>query len=411
VNITGNFSIRIFGNIVSKLLGLITLPIVTRALGPEFFGKYNLVTLIIGYAVIITDFGFVSYGIRGIANGEKKIFEEVMSARLTLSIISMLAALIIVFFIYKENTSFVLIVFLGLFQVLAMGLNVDFYFFGKGKMLIPTISQIIGNIIYVIGVLIFIRKPDDLILVVIFYTLYQFTASIYGWFFLRKEINIKFGFSIKKSFNLTKKTYQLGIAQKIEMIVSLLPVLIITLLLGLYLLGIYTAAILFYTIIILIFQNLMLAATPYFVKLKNLDYKKRNYIIILLILISFFTGIIASVFLYFSAEFVISFLYGEKYVEAISVVKQMCLFLIPIIPVAMLLNNILIYFGYDKAYLKTMIFGLITNVILSVILINNYSLKGAILSLGFTAITFIISSAYYLAKNNKIEYQKLLLSK
>ena len=120
-------------------------------------------------------------------------------------------------------------------------------------------------------------------------------------------------------------------------------------------------------------------------------------------------GILASAFLYFAGQWIVYLLYGRQYMEAVPIVKLMCLYLIPFMPIAMFLNTILIYFGYDKSYLYTMLWALLINTIMSITLIKYFSLTGAVIALGLTALTLIIVSTYYLIKYNKIECPKILI--
>jgi O-antigen/teichoic acid export membrane protein len=147
----------------------------------------------------------------------------------------------------------------------------------------------------------------------------------------------------------------------------------------------------------------VLAAAPYLVKLKKKEENKRISLLIMMSSVFVLLGIFSSLFLYFTCEWIISILYGGQYVEAVPVVKQMCLYLIPFIPISMFLNNVLVFFGYDKSYLITMVSGMAFNIISSILLIKYFSLLGAVLAIGITALTFIAVSTYYLIKNNKSE--------
>lgn len=67
-----NFSIRSFAKLLSKLMGLITLPIIARALCPESYGNYNIVNIVLVYTSLpMALLGLRSYGIREIAAKRK----------------------------------------------------------------------------------------------------------------------------------------------------------------------------------------------------------------------------------------------------------------------------------------------------------------------------------------------------
>ena len=62
-----NISFRVGGQIAAKLLGLVSVPIIARALGPEMYGQWNEILLISQYALIPINFGFLAFGVRKIA--------------------------------------------------------------------------------------------------------------------------------------------------------------------------------------------------------------------------------------------------------------------------------------------------------------------------------------------------------
>lgn len=52
-----NFISKIGVDSVSRLIGFLTLPIITRALGPEGYGLYSYLFVILSYFGFFVDFG------------------------------------------------------------------------------------------------------------------------------------------------------------------------------------------------------------------------------------------------------------------------------------------------------------------------------------------------------------------
>ena len=73
-----NFSFRSIANLLSKIIGLITLPIITRALGPEAYGNFNLVGIIAHYTSL-------PIGMLGLRNYQKWIQRKFNDPHLNLS--------------------------------------------------------------------------------------------------------------------------------------------------------------------------------------------------------------------------------------------------------------------------------------------------------------------------------------
>ena len=73
-------------NFFSTIIPIITIPYITRVLGPEGYGKFSLAFNIITYFSVLVEYGFVLHGSRKIAvikdNEEiNKIFSLIFKAR------------------------------------------------------------------------------------------------------------------------------------------------------------------------------------------------------------------------------------------------------------------------------------------------------------------------------------------
>lgn len=179
------------GNTFSKLLGLITIPIIARALGSEGYGQFNLTLVTLGYIALLVDFGSTAYGVKECAKepDASEIVNKILSARLTYVLFSVVVSIPVVFLLFRNPPGMVYVVFIGYIYVLAMGLNIDFFYFGKGNMLIPTMGQLTGQILYVLAVFFFISKKSDLPLLVFFLPLLFIGRNNRHRFFCKKTQN------------------------------------------------------------------------------------------------------------------------------------------------------------------------------------------------------------------------------
>lgn len=393
-----NFSTRIMGNVISKVLGFITIPIIARALGPEGYGQFNLIMVILSYTALIVDFGFRTYGVRESAKQQNSqaIVSRIVSARLTFALASILVSMMVIFFLFSRDLSFVMMVYIGYIWVIAQGLNIDYYYFGKKNMLIPAFSQISGQLIYVIAVIFFIKHRAQLPLLILFYSLYYLWASFMGIaLFFKKNQRIALRFSLKQALAVLKKTFRLGICARVEMFQTSFAVMVIPAFLGVYALGIFSVAIKFFSIILLIFQAIMLALAPYLVKLRHLSPGLQRKYIHLLAAVMLSVGILASFSLYIGGEMILDILFGKSFGAAAPLFKLLCLILIPFTPITMILGSILIYFDLDKKYLSsTMAAGFIT-LVFTPLLVYLISLEGAVWALGLSNFANLAVSAYH----------------
>lgn len=396
-----NFSTRITGNVLNKLIGLVTIPIMARALGPDGYGQFNLIMVILSYTALIGDFGFSTYGVREAAKQQntQAVINQIFSARLTLVLVSMLVSTVVVFIIFMKNLDFILIIYIGYIWVISQGINIDFYYFGIGNMLIPTSSQISGQVLYALAVIFFIKQPAHLPLLVLLYSLYYLWASSFGiLLYLKRNQTIAVHFSFKQALEVLKKTFRLGISGRLEVFQATFPVIIISAFLGTYALGIFSATIRFSAFIGIIYNTIVMALAPYLVKLRlSPPELKCKYAHLLLVAMAA-TGILSSLFFYFGGEFILDFLFGKSFGAAVSLFKLMCLITMPFTPLTLILNALLVYFDFDKKYLYAAISAGFIILVGTPLLVYFFSLKGAIWAISFSIFANLIVSAYHVNK-------------
>ena len=192
--ILANFSLRFTGNIISKLLGFITLPIVARALGPDLFGSWNLIIAILGYIAIPINFGFTPYGLREVAKkhgNTELVVNKILSARLLLTFFSLVVSTLVIVLIYHTNSVLLISIIVGYILVVSQAVNIEFYYLGTKKLFLPTVSQLCGQLFYVLGTLFFVKKQQDFILLIILYSSYYLINSLINILYYLKDSKIK----------------------------------------------------------------------------------------------------------------------------------------------------------------------------------------------------------------------------
>ncbi len=206
-----NFSFRIAGDVIAKLLSLVTVPIIARALKPEAFGVWDLVQIILNYTLIFVNFGYIEYGLREVAKSDKptQIVNRIFNARLTLAIASILISAIVVFIIYHDNLRLAFAVFIGYGIIIANAINTDFFYFGKRNLALPTMTHLGGQIVFVAGVALFVNKPESLFILVLFYSLYYLVNSSILLFVYLQKNTIQIKISFKEAFAVMKMTFHL----------------------------------------------------------------------------------------------------------------------------------------------------------------------------------------------------------
>lgn len=407
-----NFSTRSLANLFSKLLGLITLPIITRALGPEAFGNYNLALVIAQYTALPMGLlGLRSYGIREIAAGRKSTHYamEILSMQFTMALISVSISFLIAYFIFKSNLLLLIAIILGYFIVFASAFDLEFFFVSQKDLAFPTIAKIIGQLFYVIGVVLFIKKPTDFVVLVFLASLSPIIGDLIQLRrYFKNHSTFRLGMNLSELWATFKKTWMLGISQNLEGFLGSIPQLLLPIMIGAYALGIYAGGMKVYSILVMFYVTFFYALAPYLVQLnkKPIDTQRKYhfFIFLLLLLISSAIGI----FLYMFGEPLIVLLLGKSFGESGLVFKSIAITLIPLTPIIMLLGNILIYSGYEKYYLTGLIIDGITIMVTAPFFIKKFAVVGAVYSMALSMfITIVVLAYYYFKMTNKILMRKI----
>lgn len=393
-----NFSWRFSTNLFSKLLGLITLPIISRAFGPDVFGRWNTLLTMLGYVSIPFTAGIVTYGVREVAKGNESEIGKIMSSRLLIGVVSYIVSLVILYFVIGVAYEFMIAMVLGIIYLIAIAINIEYYYIGTSNFKVPAFSLFTGQLFYLAGVVFFIRNQGDFITLVIIYFLYYLLNSGILLVKFPHKSHLKLKFSFKEAFTLIKNTYRIGISGIIENFSISLPIIILSAIVGNYETGIFSASFKLIAIFLLGFHMILTVIAPDFIKLKGSTRNKILPKVKMALFLFFLLGIAASAFSYFLGEQIIHFVYGDKFGEAVPLLKLFAILYLPMMPLSMLLNGILIYFEHDKLYLRTTIISCIVLFVSAPLLILKFSSLGAVCAMSLYMVSYMSVAAFYVFK-------------
>lgn len=214
--IAHNTIIQIIGKIISVALGLVALGMMTRYLGQEQFGWYITVISFLTFAGILTDFGLIPVSAQMLSEPEHdktKLFRNLIGFRLTTAIVFLgLAPVAALFFPYPTIVKQAI----GLTAVAFLGVAMNQVFFGlyqtKLKMFIPTIGELTGRVILVIGLWLLINLKAGFIPIMIVVILNSLSYTLVLWIAAKKytAVSPAFDWSIWKA--ISKKMWPVAIA-------------------------------------------------------------------------------------------------------------------------------------------------------------------------------------------------------
>lgn len=184
-----NFIYQSIFQITKLLLPFITIPIVSKALGPSGIGIYNYTNSIAQYFVLAAGLGIGVYGNRQIAiNRDDKVklsetFLEIFTMSFSISVISLLLYFIIVSF--SENRLYFyyqsLVIFAAVFDI-------SWFFRGMEDFKKSSLSSLAGQVVSFLLILLFVKNRSDLGLYIFIQGVNILFSQVVMWAFIKKYI-------------------------------------------------------------------------------------------------------------------------------------------------------------------------------------------------------------------------------
>lgn len=187
-----NFIYQSLFQLVKIILPLITIPIVSKALGPSGIGTYNYTNSIAQYFVLIAGLGVGVYGNREIAivreNKENlsQRFWELFYMSFSISAISSIAYMVIVSF---SNDRFYF--YLQGLIVLAAVFDISWFFMGLEDFKKVSLSSLAAQIISFIGIVVFVNDASDLWIYILLQSMSILVSQLIMWIFIFGKIEFK----------------------------------------------------------------------------------------------------------------------------------------------------------------------------------------------------------------------------
>ncbi|MDD2702804.1 MAG: flippase [Candidatus Omnitrophica bacterium] len=184
---------------VTYVLPVIILPYLFRAIGAEKFGLISFAQAFVQYFMILTDYGFSISATQEISlcrDEHAKVcraFSSVMIVKIGLALLSLVILCILVYFVPKFRKDWLVYV-LSFGAVAGNTLFPVWFFQGKEKMRYIAELNIIGGIIYAIGIFYFVRGPRDYLMVPFLNSAVFLITGLLGQYVVFRDFGMSFKF-------------------------------------------------------------------------------------------------------------------------------------------------------------------------------------------------------------------------
>lgn len=151
---------------LNYLLPIVILPYLIRVIGADKFGLIAFAQAFVQYFMILTDYGSSVWATREISlySGQKEkvsaIFSSVIIIKVILTALSFLIFFLVIESVPKFKSDQLVYIF-SFLSVIGNALFPVWFFMGTEKMKYITTLNIIGGIVYILGIFIFVKTPAD----------------------------------------------------------------------------------------------------------------------------------------------------------------------------------------------------------------------------------------------------------
>ena len=185
--------------VITYILPIVILPYLFRVIGPERFGLIAFAQAFVQYFMIMTDYGFNISATKEISLCRNehvkvcKIFSSIMTIKISLAFLSLATLGIIVYFIPRFRNDWMVYAFS--FGAVAGNTIFPVWFFqGTEKMKYIANLNIIGGIASALSIFIFIRGPQDYLMVPLITSCASLITGLLGQYIVFSKFRVSFEF-------------------------------------------------------------------------------------------------------------------------------------------------------------------------------------------------------------------------
>lgn len=323
-----NVSWAVIGKVVNILYGLFIGVLVARYLGPEQFGLMNYVISYVTLFSILATFGLDNIEVRELSKHPEKrneILGSAFSIRLVLSIITIVLIFITLVLFEPDRFTFIMVMVYSLFLV-ASTLNVIRNYFTSIVLNEYVVKSEIVRTFIGAGIKIYLLVYNYSLAWFIIANTFDFFLIAGGYLYsYRKKIGqvLQWSYSKTTSILLLKEAFPLLLSGTAIIIYQRIDQIIIRNLLDNAALGQFSVAVRITNLVVFVPMVIATTVTPILVQSRKENIKqyvaKRRQFFDVVIWASFGMALLVSL----TAGFAISFLFGEKYNDAIPVLQIM----------------------------------------------------------------------------------------
>lgn len=403
-----NFVYNFINTFCSAVLPVVVFSYVSRVLSVGGIGAVNFSKNIITYFSYIATLGIMNYGTREISkiHNEQGKINQVFSELWMINFASTFFACLLLsascLFVNRIKDYNALIWIFSISMPFSF-MGAKWLYMGVGDYEILAKSSIFAQVVSLVLIFLFVRKPEDIWKYALFNVISTSGFNIICFLSLRKKVT----FHLPKIFELLKHIKPVLILWVMEMVVSVSTTLD-TVMLGFlrddYEVGIYTAGAKIYRIASMLISSFSAVVMPIMCECyaKNKIKEMKKYISDAIDMICMFGIPLFAMAIVLRKE-IILILSGIKFVDAIPLMLILAI-LIVIHPLSeLIVARINIATGMEKKSVFIFSIGAVVNIVGNMLLVPGFGAKGASISTAISETTMLIIGIWIARRFLKIE--------
>lgn len=396
------------------LMPVVTIPIISKALGAQGVGIYSFTNSIAEYFILLSGLGITLYGNREIAmvrDDKEKLnqtFSELISLKLLTTIVSFILYSVVVLVFFQRDWIYYLIQSLHIIAVL---FDVSWFFMGIEDFKKVSLSNLAVQTVVFFGIVFFIKDYDDLPLYLLLQALGNLFSQLVMWGFIYKKISFQW-VPIKKMTRHLLPMVAYFFPQIAVIFYTTLSKTILGILENPTAVGIYTNTLNLSTIIITMISTINLVMLP---KMSNLFAKNKideiNKTLHSLIHAQLFISIPAAFGASALAATMVPWFFGSDF-EILKVFIPIVAPVIILMPIGIAISNqYLLPRGDTKIYSYSAFGGAAISIVLNFSLIPILGVLGSVITSLIVETFVTVFRLIYLKKQTDFTFNKGLILK
>ncbi|CCO12012.2 polysaccharide biosynthesis family protein [Carnobacterium maltaromaticum LMA28] len=382
-SILTNFFYQSIFQLVKIAIPIITVPIVSRSLGPSGIGINAFTNSIAQYFILLSGLGINLYGNKIIAtNRENKdrlsdTFWEIFYLKFFTTLFSLSLYLVISSIFFNEYKLFMILQSINIIAVL---FDISWFFMGIEDFKKTSLVSLYSQLFIFVSIILFIKSEDDIWKYILIQAIGNLLSQVLVWRYIFKEIKFKKIYICNVLFHI-KPTLKFFIPQVAVIVYTILNKTILGLITNSTEVGFYTNAVSLGSICITLITTIDLVMLP---KMSNLFSNNHNELMDKYLKLSIHIQLLASIPIAFGligiSNKLVPWFFGDKF-DILKIYIPLASPLIVIVPLGMAIaRQYLLPSGRTSEYTWSVFLGAIISIILNFILIPYIGIYGAIVA-------------------------------